>query len=83
MAVYLDVSLHASFLWLIFIQVYPCVCNSFFNQGYHGDTSKTFLCGDVDESLVQLVKVTEECLEKGISVCRDGASFNEIGKIIR
>lgn len=26
-------------------------------QGYHGDTSKTFLCGDVDESLIQLVKV--------------------------
>ncbi|WZZ73980.1 hypothetical protein YC2023_085350 [Brassica napus] len=51
-------------------------------DGYHGDTSKTFLCGDVDESLIQLVKVTEQCLEKGISVCRDGASFKEIGKII-
>ncbi|XP_018480458.2 methionine aminopeptidase 1C, chloroplastic/mitochondrial isoform X1 [Raphanus sativus] len=51
-------------------------------DGYHGDTSRTFLCGDVDESLIQLVKVTEECLEKGMSVCRDGASFNEVGKII-
>ncbi|KAL1206215.1 Methionine aminopeptidase 1C, chloroplastic/mitochondrial [Cardamine amara subsp. amara] len=51
-------------------------------DGYHGDTSKTFLCGDVNESLVQLVKVTEECLEKGISVCKDGASFKQIGKII-
>ncbi|CAN8266522.1 unnamed protein product [Cochlearia groenlandica] len=51
-------------------------------DGYHGDTSKTFLCGDVNESLKQLVKVTEECLEKGISVCKDGASFDTIGKII-
>ncbi|CAH2045492.1 unnamed protein product [Thlaspi arvense] len=51
-------------------------------DGYHGDTSKTFLCGDVNKSLIQLVKVTEECLEKGISICKDGASFNEIGKII-
>ncbi|XP_010514194.1 PREDICTED: methionine aminopeptidase 1C, chloroplastic/mitochondrial [Camelina sativa] len=51
-------------------------------DGYHGDTSKTFLCGDVDESLTQLVKVTQECLEKGISVCKDGASFKHIGKII-
>ncbi|KAG7558726.1 Peptidase M24A methionine aminopeptidase subfamily 1 [Arabidopsis thaliana x Arabidopsis arenosa] len=51
-------------------------------DGYHGDTSKTFLCGDVNESLKQLVKVTEECLEKGISVCKDGASFKQIGKII-
>ncbi|CAA7049822.1 unnamed protein product [Microthlaspi erraticum] len=52
-------------------------------DGYHGDTSKTFLCGDVNESVIQLVKVTEECLEKGISVCKDGASFSQIGKIIR
>ncbi|AEE77063.1 unnamed protein product [Arabidopsis thaliana] len=51
-------------------------------DGYHGDTSKTFLCGDVNGSLKQLVKVTEECLEKGISVCKDGASFKQIGKII-
>jgi hypothetical protein len=27
-------------------------------QGYHGDTSKTFLCGDVDEASKQLVKVS-------------------------
>ncbi|XP_006395629.2 methionine aminopeptidase 1C, chloroplastic/mitochondrial [Eutrema salsugineum] len=51
-------------------------------DGYHGDTSKTFLCGEVNESLVQLVKVTEECLEKGVSVCKDGASFRQIGNIM-
>ncbi|KAM0961408.1 hypothetical protein ACFX15_020241 [Malus domestica] len=51
-------------------------------NGYHGDTSKTFLCGDVSERIQRLVKVTEECLEKGIAVCKDGASFKKIGKRI-
>ncbi|XP_034214910.1 methionine aminopeptidase 1B, chloroplastic isoform X3 [Prunus dulcis] len=51
-------------------------------NGYHGDTSKTFLCGDVSDAIKQLVKVTEECLERGIAVCKDGASFKKIGKRI-
>ncbi|WCJ24582.1 methionine aminopeptidase 1B [Euphorbia peplus] len=51
-------------------------------NGYHGDTSKTFLCGDVSDSLKRLVKVTEQCMEKGIAVCKDGASFKKIGKRI-
>lgn len=51
-------------------------------NGYHGDTSKTFLCGNVNEHAKRLVKVTEECLERAISVCKDGASFKKIGKRI-
>ncbi|KAJ7954062.1 Methionine aminopeptidase [Quillaja saponaria] len=51
-------------------------------NGYHGDTSKTFLCGDVTDAMKRLVKVTEECLERGIAVCKDGASFKKIGKRI-
>ncbi|XP_021633847.1 methionine aminopeptidase 1B, chloroplastic [Manihot esculenta] len=51
-------------------------------NGYHGDTSKTFLCGNVSDALERLVKVTEECMEKGIAVCKDGASFKKIGKRI-
>ncbi|PKI60500.1 hypothetical protein CRG98_019154 [Punica granatum] len=51
-------------------------------NGYHGDTSKTFLCGNVSEPLKRLVKVTEECMERGIAVCKDGASFKKIGKRI-
>lgn len=51
-------------------------------NGYHGDTSKTFLCGNVSDRLKRLVKVTEECLERGIAVCKDGASFKKIGKRI-
>ncbi|XP_061986739.1 methionine aminopeptidase 1B, chloroplastic-like isoform X2 [Populus nigra] len=51
-------------------------------NGYHGDTSKTFLCGNVNDALKRLVKVTEECLERGIALCKDGASFKKIGKRI-
>ncbi|KAI6677003.1 hypothetical protein NL676_037799 [Syzygium grande] len=51
-------------------------------NGYHGDTSKTFLCGNVSDALKNLVKVTEECMERGIAVCKDGASFKKIGKRI-
>ena len=35
---------------------YPDVPSPF--QGYHGDTSKTFLCGEVDEANKRLVKVS-------------------------
>ncbi|KAJ4960276.1 hypothetical protein NE237_020186 [Protea cynaroides] len=53
-----------------------------FLNGYHGDTSKTYLCGDVNNARKRLVKVTEECLERAISLCKDGASFKKIGKRI-
>ncbi|XP_042422193.1 methionine aminopeptidase 1B, chloroplastic-like [Zingiber officinale] len=53
-----------------------------FLSGYHGDTSKTFLCGNVDERTKRLVKVTEECLYRAISICKDGVSFKKIGKKI-
>jgi hypothetical protein len=33
--------------------------------------------------LYLLLQVTEECLERGIAVCTDGASFKKIGKRIR
>ena len=37
-------------------------------QGYHGDTSKTFLCGNVDDEAKKLVEV---CLmtSKSIHMC--------------
>nr|CAD1842604.1 unnamed protein product [Ananas comosus var. bracteatus] len=51
-------------------------------NGYHGDTSATFLCGDVDEGAKKLVKVTKECLDKAISICAPGVEVNRIGKTI-
>ncbi|KAG6552147.1 hypothetical protein Mapa_006249 [Marchantia paleacea] len=51
-------------------------------NGYHGDTSKTFLCGNVSEEGRQLVEVTREALDKAISICGPGVEFKKIGKVI-
>ncbi|XP_052187262.1 methionine aminopeptidase 1B, chloroplastic isoform X2 [Diospyros lotus] len=66
--------------------VNECMCHGIPDsrqlQGYHGDTSKTFLCGNVSDSMKRLVKVTEECMQRGIAMCKDGALFRKIGKRI-
>ncbi|KAJ4846719.1 Methionine aminopeptidase 1D, chloroplastic/mitochondrial [Turnera subulata] len=51
-------------------------------NGYHGDTSATFFCGDVDDDAKTLVQVTKECLYKAISICAPGVPYNRIGKTI-
>jgi len=53
-----------------------------FLDGYHGDTSRTFLVGNVDEDARKLVEVTRQALEAGISVCRPGAPYRAIGAVI-
>ncbi|XP_008241506.1 PREDICTED: methionine aminopeptidase 1D, chloroplastic/mitochondrial isoform X1 [Prunus mume] len=52
-------------------------------NGYHGDTSATFFCGDVDDEGRKLVQVTKECLDKAISICAPGAELKKIGKTIQ
>ncbi|XP_019871068.1 methionine aminopeptidase 1D, mitochondrial [Aethina tumida] len=54
-----------------------------FLNGYHGDCSKTFLVGNVDEPGKKLVEATEKCLYEGISVCKPGAWFRDIGSVIQ
>ncbi|KAI9025013.1 peptidase M24, structural domain-containing protein [Phycomyces nitens] len=51
-------------------------------DGYHGDTSATFLVGDVDEKGKSLVECTRETLEKSIKICGPGVPFKEIGRVI-
>ncbi|KAH9482135.1 Methionine aminopeptidase 1D, chloroplastic/mitochondrial [Psilocybe cubensis] len=53
-----------------------------FLNGYHGDTSQTFLVGDVDGPGRELVQVTNEALELAIAVCGPGKPFKLIGKAI-
>jgi methionyl aminopeptidase len=50
--------------------------------GVHGDTNATFLVGNVDEDSCKLVRVTEECLWKGIEVVRPGRPVSDIGRAI-
>ncbi|XP_055851578.1 methionine aminopeptidase 1D, mitochondrial [Episyrphus balteatus] len=51
-------------------------------NGYHGDCSKTFMVGDVDERGRYLVESTQECLMESIKLCSPGKPFNTIGKFI-
>nr|WKN36411.1 type I methionyl aminopeptidase [Tunicatimonas sp. TK19036] len=47
-------------------------------NGYYGDHAYTFAVGEVSAEVQQLLKVTEECLYKGIEQARNG---NRIGDI--
>ncbi|XP_024922116.1 methionine aminopeptidase 1D, mitochondrial isoform X1 [Cynoglossus semilaevis] len=51
-------------------------------DGYHGDTSETFLIGQVDETGQQLVETTKRCRDEAIAVCRPGAPLCVIGNTI-
>ncbi|CAI6003266.1 unnamed protein product [Closterium sp. NIES-64] len=51
-------------------------------NGYHGDTSKTFYCGNVSTAAKKLVEVTEEALNAAIAVCGPDAEFKKIGHAI-
>lgn len=52
-------------------------------DGYHGDTSATFLVGDVPKHAERLVKVTQECLYKALEIVRPGIRLGDIGHIIQ
>lgn len=52
-------------------------------DGFHGDTSATFLVGEhVDELGKTLVHHTKQALDVGISVCGPGVPFSAIGHAI-
>lgn len=52
-------------------------------DGYHGDTSATFLVGNVDQAGRELVERTKESLDAAIAVCGPGVPLNRIGKTIQ
>lgn len=52
-------------------------------DGYHGDTSKTFLLGEPSPLARQLVEVTEECMMRGIAAVKPGARIGDIGAAIQ
>jgi methionyl aminopeptidase len=48
-------------------------------NGFVGDTATTVAVGQVDDDVAKLIKVTAECLEKGIEQCRPGNRVGDIG----
>ncbi|KAF8885803.1 peptidase M24, structural domain-containing protein [Infundibulicybe gibba] len=53
-----------------------------FLNGYHGDTSETFLVGNVDDQGKELVEVTNEALKRGIGACGPRRPLKGIGRAI-
>jgi methionyl aminopeptidase len=55
-----------------------------FKNGYHGDTSRTFLVGDkVSAPAKRLVQITYECMWLGISQVKPGNYLGDIGYAIQ
>jgi methionyl aminopeptidase len=52
-------------------------------DGWHGDTSRMFLVGDVPLKARRLVDVTYECLMLGIEAARPGNTIGDIGHAIQ
>ncbi|KIY68422.1 methionine aminopeptidase [Cylindrobasidium torrendii FP15055 ss-10] len=51
-------------------------------NGYHGDTSQTYLVGNVDEAGRLLCEITNAALAVGIKACGPGRHFRDIGNSI-
>jgi methionyl aminopeptidase len=52
-------------------------------DGYHGDTSKMFLVGDVSILARRLTKITHEALWRGIQQVKPGVTLGDIGHAIQ
>jgi methionyl aminopeptidase len=52
-------------------------------DGFHGDTSKMFLLGEVAPHARRLIKVTQECLYKAIEIVKPGIRLGDIGHVIQ
>ncbi|MEX0605995.1 MAG: type I methionyl aminopeptidase [Marinobacter sp.] len=50
---------------------------------YHGDTSKMFLVGEPKIAAERLVRITQECLYKGMELVKPGARLGDIGHVIQ
>lgn len=62
------------------------ICNvdiTVYHRGFHGDLNETFLVGNVNDKIKDLVKVTHECLMKAIDIVKPGEKYREIGNVIQ
>ncbi|HMI20598.1 MAG TPA: type I methionyl aminopeptidase, partial [Sphingomonas sp.] len=52
-------------------------------DGWHGDSNRTYLAGDVPLKARKLVEVTYECMMLGIAAARPGARLGDVGFAIQ
>jgi len=51
-------------------------------NGFHGDTSRTFMIGEVDRKTEEFVQRTEKAMYRGIDAIKPGKYLHEVGKSI-
>ena len=52
-------------------------------DGWHGDSSRMYFVGDVSRKAQRLCDITHECLMRGITAVKPGATTNDIGAAIQ
>jgi methionyl aminopeptidase len=52
-------------------------------NGFHGDTNRTYLIGNVRPEIQKLVEITYQCMMAAIAISRPGARLGDIGAVIQ
>ncbi|KAG6854304.1 hypothetical protein C0991_008199 [Blastosporella zonata] len=55
---------------------------SLYFEGYHADLNATYPVGEIDEDSKKLIRTARSCLDESIKICKPGALFRDIGKVI-
>ena len=50
--------------------------------GFHSDLNATYPVGEIDEESKKLIRTTRECLDAAINICKPGALFRDIGRVM-
>jgi len=51
-------------------------------NGYHGDLNATYPVGKIDDDSERLIRTTRQALDEAIKICKPGALFRDVGKVI-
>lgn len=51
-------------------------------DGFHGDTSETFVVGEATPEALHVVDVARRCRDAGVAVVRDGVRLGDVGAVI-
>jgi methionyl aminopeptidase len=54
-----------------------------YKNGFHGDTARTFLVGQVSPRARRLVDTTQESMDLAIQICRVGGHLGDIGAVVQ
>ncbi|KAG5353939.1 hypothetical protein C0989_011427 [Termitomyces sp. Mn162] len=55
---------------------------SLYFEGYHADLNATYPVGEIDEDSKKLIRTARSCLDESIKICKPGALFRDIGKVM-